>query len=293
MRETGIEWCDSTLNLMMGCDGCELASKAGSGTCYAEILTARYGGRKGFPKSFYEPALFPERLAVALRWPDLTGTELPGKPWLNGRPRMIFLDDMGDTFTESLPLDWIAPHVPAMAASPHVWMFLTKRPERMAQFWRAYGPVPANCWLGTSVIASTARVRDLVKIPDATRYLSAEPLWKDLDLRRWLADIALVITGGESGPGAKPGDVGWVRSIIGQCRDAGAAAFVKQLGSAPTCDRALGEDGWPDHVEYRKDITATNVLKLRDRKGGDPSEWPADLRVRMFPGDLWPEAEAE
>ena len=24
-------------------------------------------------------------------------------------------------------------------------------------------------------------------------------------------------------------------------------------------------------------------LRLNDRKGGDPSEWPADLRVREFP----------
>ncbi len=25
--------------------------------------------------------------------------------------------------------------------------------------------------------------------------------------------------------------------------------------------------------------------RLRDRKGGDPSEWPEDLRVREFPAE--------
>jgi hypothetical protein len=26
-------------------------------------------------------------------------------------------------------------------------------------------------------------------------------------------------------------------------------------------------------------------MRLRDRKGGDPDEWPEDLRVRQFPAE--------
>src|SRR5690242_2116818 len=102
---TDIEWCDSTLNLEMGCDGCELWNpKAGINICYAGQVTERWGGKRGWPDSFEEPKLFLDRLEPALAWPDLTGKERPHKPWLDGLPRLIFLNDMGDTFTESLPL---------------------------------------------------------------------------------------------------------------------------------------------------------------------------------------------
>lgn len=41
---TNIEWCDSTLNAQMGCDGCELWNRrTGEGTCYAATLTERFG----------------------------------------------------------------------------------------------------------------------------------------------------------------------------------------------------------------------------------------------------------
>jgi len=103
-KDTNIHWCDSSVNLMMGCDGCELW-REGSRHCYAGTLTLRHAGRKGWPESFDRPRLFPERLAGALRWPDLTGTARPGKPWLDGLPRVVFVNDMGDTFTESLPPD--------------------------------------------------------------------------------------------------------------------------------------------------------------------------------------------
>ena len=69
-----------------------------------------------------------------------------------------------------------------------------------------------------------------------------------------------VIVGGESGPGARPFGIAWARSVVEQCREAGVACFVKQLGAHP----------YP---------SAT----LRDPKGGDPSEWPEDLRVREWP----------
>lgn len=33
-----------------------------------------------------------------------------------------------------------------------------------------------------------------------------------------------------------------------------------------------------DREEY-----ARNPLRLKDRKGADPAEWPADLRIQEFP----------
>lgn len=81
-----------------------------------------------------------------------------------------------------------------------------------------------------------------------------------------------VIVGGESGPGARPFDIAWARSIIQQCKAANVPVFCKQLGSRAVS--VTTEDG-----EQRY----TNHWTTKDRKGGDPEEWPADLRVREFP----------
>ena len=118
------------------------------------------------------------------------------------------------------------------------------------------------------------------------------------------ARIDHVIVGGESGPGARPCHVEWIRSIKQQCQEADVPVFVKQLGAhvacnthectqpaacigeyeghggeAPACDSCCGhgnEDGY--------------CRPLRHSKGGDPSEWPLDLRVRQLPGEAGEES---
>lgn len=54
--------------------------------------------------------------------------------------------------------------------------------------------------------------------------------------------IDWVIVGGESGTHARPCDIEWIRSIVAQCKAAGVACFVKQLG-ANVYDSAAWEDG--------------------------------------------------
>lgn len=248
-EQTGIEWCDSTANLQMGCDGCELWNlKTGIKRCYAGTLTERYGGKNGWPVTFGQPALFPERLKRILAWSDLTGRDRPEKPHLNGYPRLIFLDDMGDTFTESLPINWLKPHIPAMVDSPHIFQILTKRPKRAYQFFEQLGYIPANFWLMTSITEqSTAnRAIDLLRLrdiePGVILGLSCEPLWGMLDLEdiayeaagpEWAGFNPLidwVITGGESGHNARPCHPNWIRAIRDQCLKVGTAFFMKQWG---------------------------------------------------------------
>jgi hypothetical protein len=86
-----------------------------------------------------------------------------------------------------------------------------------------------------------------------------------------------IICGGESGRHARPFDLAWARSIRDQCQAASVACFIKQLGSRPiyTAPGPLGLD--------RRGMTLTTNLVLRDPKGGDPDEWPDDIRVRQFP----------
>lgn len=58
----------------------------------------------------------------------------------------------------------------------------------------------------------------------------------------------------------------WLRSARDQCAAAGVPLFVKQLGARPI------------------ECGAMMAYALNDRKGGDPAEWPPDLRVREMPG---------
>ena len=107
-----------------------------------------------------------------------------------------------------------------------------------------------------------------------------------------------VIAGGESGKGARPCDVAWIRSIIEQCRAASVPVFVKQLGQVVWDRNDAGFDGGPDDawdwgvirdVEHHPcgDTTvyqgAPVRVVLNDSKGKDMTEWPEDLRVREMP----------
>lgn len=177
--------------------------------------------------------------------------------------------------------------------------------------WKS-GEAPANVWAGTTVEdrPRLARVSQLRDIPARVRFLSNEPLLEDLGAVD-LTGIHWIIVGGESGGGARRFDVAWAYNLISRARRAGVAAFVKQLG-AFVVDRndagfesenetwAEGPDqgqptrprAWPSprSIEenldgYRDDYQGAPVrVRLGDRRaGGEPNEWPLDLRVRQFP----------
>ena len=253
--KTKIEWCDSSVNPIMGCTGCTLREKH----CYAAILCARYVGRKGWPKSFDEPEFFPGRLEKAVRWSALAGKPRPGKPWLNGLPRHIFVNDLSDGFCPDVdPWQWLAPSIPSMHLSPHIWLLLTKWPDRMRQFFKEWNkPIPSNFYLGTTITSADDlwRVGELLQIQwAAVRFVSVEPMLGGVELPaeesfidpdgfgwngpmttemgNWSIDpdatIDWVICGGESGPGARPMHPDWARSLRNQCQAAGVAFFYKQ-----------------------------------------------------------------
>ena len=182
---SSIEWCDSTVNPVMGCDGCELHIP-GSDTnhCYAADLVRRWAGSKGYPKSFDKPELFAGRIEAACRWRDLSGTDRPDKPWLNGMPRLIFMNDLSDPFSPSVdPEAWLTPALPAIASSPHAWLLLTKRGEAMREYFTLH-PIPKNIWPGVSITSpgTIKRAWSLLTIPGASvRFLSIEPHESDFD----------------------------------------------------------------------------------------------------------------
>lgn len=115
--------------------------------------------------------------------------------------------------------------------SQHRYQILTKRAERMAEYF-ATRQIPENVWLGVTVEAKTSLFRiDLLRnLPASVKFLSCEPLLEDLeDLN--LAGIDWVIVGGESGPQARPMQESWVLSIRKQVEEQGARFFFKQWGT--------------------------------------------------------------
>lgn len=144
-----------------------------------------------------------------------------------------------------------------------------------------YWPLP-NVWLGTSVEDQTRadeRIPWLLKCPAAVRFLSCEPLLGLVDLN--CDGVDLVIVGGESGPKARPCNVEWIQDIVRQCKAAGVPCYVKQLGSNPILGDVSDPNGWPTEggtVDWEN-----GKIRLKSTKGGDPAEWPEDLRVREMP----------
>lgn len=268
-NKTGIQYADGTVNLAVGCDGCELHNPAsGIDICYAAKLIRRYDSLPGWNK-FETPTLYPERLKKAIKWSDLKGTQRPEKPWLDGYPRIIFLDDLSDTFTESLPIDWMIEHVDAMENSKHIWLFLTKRPNRMAKFFSEYmnNRVPSNFWLGVTVTSQKTMIRAkmLADMPvEAVKYISFEPLWSKIDFKSALVNtnnIDWMIFGGESGDeNSNEMSETWVTDAANQITDRSKTKlFVKQMG------------------------TRWGLAHGKNSKSGDWKEWEESLQVREMP----------
>ncbi len=272
---TEIQWCDTTVNPVMGCDGCELRNRdEGVRRCYAGTLHDLRKGNRGYAPTFEQVTLFPGRTAEAARTSDLAGTVRLLKPWLDGLPRLIFVSDMGDALSKSVPVPYLEAEVIVPAASAaglrHRWLWLTKRPPRMARFseWlRERGITwPSNIWAGTSITTnSTERIGHLLKVGDenTTRFLSVEPQSEWCDLSSWLPRLDWVIQGGESGRQPLAFDLAWARRLRDECEAATVPYFLKQLGRRPL------EDG--------------GEFRLHDAHGGDWVEWPVDLRVRQMP----------
>lgn len=288
--------------------GCTKVSE-GCRNCYAERQAERFWPTQ-YPaegRAFADVWTHPDRLDAPLRWKS---------------PRTVFVNSMSDLFHEAVPNAFIDRAFAVMALCPqHTFIVLTKRPERMREYSVRLWP---NVWLGVSVEdqrTADQRIPLLLDTPAAVRVVSAEPLLGPVDLNRdtngyewlrgllmtlggaarhvWLPPLDWLIVGGESGPQARPCDVAWVRSLVRQTKAAGVPVFVKQLG-ANVLDRNdagfegdSGPQGWPVDTKTH-DVVARRCqgdpvrVCLRDRKGGDPSEWPEDLRVREWPSQEQP-----
>ena len=147
--------------------------------------------------------------------------------------------------------------------TPHLdWLLLTKRPENIRQMWpkdfdydlsppRAkieFSPRRQNVWLGTSIENqewAERRIPQLAQCGSLCSFLfvSAEPLVGPIDLTKIpeAKRLSWVITGGESGPHARPADPDWFRSLRDQCRDSKTAFHFKQWGEFDEQQQRVGK----------------------------------------------------
>jgi protein gp37 len=99
----------------------------------------------------------------------------------------------------------------------------------------------------------------------------------------WKSQIDWVIVGGESGNKAREFSINWARATVHQCKESKIPCFVKQLGADPRHDYE-GVAVFTGPIEGETKVQIKNgPLRLKDKKGGDMSEWPEELRVRQFP----------
>lgn len=245
---TKIEWADATWNPITGCS----VASPGCTNCYAMRLAGtrlkHHPSRAGLT-------------TMTKAGPVWTGEvrfneSVIDQPLRWTRPRRIFVCAHGDLLHGRVPALWIERVADVMRRSPqHQFLVLTKRADLVHEL--APG---TNIWLGVSAEdqeRADDRIPKLVTALAAVRWVSVEPMLGPVDLC-FTTHLDWVVVGGESGPNARPCQVEWIRSVVQQCQAARVPVFVKQLGA--NCN-----------------------IPLRHQKGADPSEWPADLRVRQWP----------
>lgn len=230
---TGIEWTDATFNPWWGC----VRVSPACARCYADSIARRYGhtglwaenGTRRFMSDAHwrKPVSWSRRAAAA------------------GERLKVFCASMADVFEDHQALVGARLRLwTLIEETPWLhWQLLTKRPENVMRLAPWGDRWPDNVWIGTSIENSrfTFRADILREIPAAARFISAEPLLASLfesgrpgKKALELNGIDWLIVGGESGPGARPMDLGWARELRTSAHDAGVSYFLKQLG------------GWPD-----------------------------------------------
>lgn len=230
--KTFIEWCHHTFNPWWGCVKISQACKR----CYAASHAGRFGHKVWGARA-------PRRLASPKAWKEPLRWDTAARA--AGKRERVFCLSMGDVFEDRRDLDSARALLWALiAATPNLdWLLLTKRPENIAKLVPWGATWPTNVWLGVTAETqenADQRIPLILQYPAAVHFVSAEPLLEAISLTRYLVGerrVGWVIAGGESGPGARPSDPDWFRSLRDECVQHDVPFFFKQWGNhapAPT-----------------------------------------------------------
>ncbi len=236
--DSKIEWTDHTFNPWIGCTKVSAACE----NCYA----ARQAKRTKFAKHAFGPkgvryVVSDRQWREPLKWNAAAQAA--------GKPALVFCGSMCDVF-EQRDVTLVVQRTrlwKLIEQTPDLrWMLLTKRPENVQYMvpwpwlphdgWQSRNPGtwPAHVAVGVTIEnqkTCDARLLRLLSIPAAMRFVSCEPLlgrvWLPEDQRK---QLDWVITGGESGPKARPTHPDWFRSLRDQCAASNTPFLFKQWG---------------------------------------------------------------
>lgn len=211
MNKTKIEWCDSTLNPVVGCTyGCPY--------CYARKMNSRFAWIEDWNK----PQFFAERI----------------EQLKNKKPQNIFMNSMSDI--ADWRDEWIEQTFLAMNENKqHNYLFLTKRPEKLREIFEPRY-IPSNWWFGTTVTDNDNYINRSCELYNANnrnvnpikKFLSIEPLQgkiNDWTLFSTVHLIDWIIIGAETGnrkdkiiPKKE-----WIDNIVEICKEKNTPVFMK------------------------------------------------------------------
>lgn len=252
MATSSIEWTGKVWNPTTGCNKVSPGCK----NCYAEKMHKRLAGmgQEKYQRPFLAGAFEHDAsLSVPLGWKKGT---------------TIFVDSMSDLFHEGISLEYIAKVYAIMFLTPqHTYQVLTKRPEQRYDVFKSpeffeylhmycnqfhdrfinkleqelyfFAEVKSefpfkNVWEGTSCenqATANQRIPILAETPAKIRWISAEPLLEQIDLKKIPEALVLnwIVVGGESGPKKRPFDLNWARTIRDYCKESDIKFFMKQV----------------------------------------------------------------
>lgn len=221
-KNSPIEWTNHTFNPWWGC----VKVSAACANCYAEAWSKRVGQKVWGPKS-------PRRHFSDRHWGEPLKWNADAR-----RQRVrarVFCASMADVFEDRRDLDDARKRLWKLIEVTESldWLLLTKGPHLISELVEWQQEWPQNVWIGATVEdqdAAIERLDHLLAIPARIRFISAEPLDGRLDLSRWIDDIDWVITGGESGPKARPSSPSWFIDLMNQCMASDTAFHFKQWG---------------------------------------------------------------
>ena len=229
MENSKIEWTDHTFNPWIGCQhvspGCD--------HCYAETQNAfrKWNGGTWGPHA-------PRERTADVTWkkPIKWNAEAREFRREHGHRPRVFCASLADVFDNKAPSDWRQDLFALIRECRRLdWLMLTKRPQNIVKMLPAdWGDGYRNVWLGVTAEDQAhfdQRWKILQNVPARIKFISYEPALGPLRLPKHGPLPDWLISGGESGGGARPLDPQWIRDIIKDCRRRGGAPFHKQWGT--------------------------------------------------------------
>ena len=266
LLKTGIEWADYVWNIVTGCS----PVSAGCEKCYAKAIHTRFN-----KTPFSDIVFHPDRLEQPLN------TRKPGVVFVNSMGD-FFHDDVNiEWIDQCLEVMCAAVHHEFVILTKRADRIEEKLYGQDGRTGKNYlmryfggGDYLKNLWLGVSVEnqkTADARIPTLLQIPAAKYIVSVEPMLGPVDVRGyipgWLNEkkevysgvtgayvvalplfdktLDLVICGAESGPGRRPMELAWARSLSDQCDTADVPFFFKKDSDGNPALDGVEQRQWP------------------------------------------------